>query len=464
MSLPPGPSLPTIVQTLQFLAAPATLGLANIKRYGDVHTIKNSALGTIVILADPELIKQVFTGDPDVLHAGEANRSLELLVGTRSLLLLDGPDHLRHRRMLLPPFHGARMQAYAETMRAITEEALAAWTEGDTFALHPTMQAVTLDIILRTVFGVDRGPRHDELTTELTTLFNRMTSPLGMLMMVPAFQRNLGPLTPWAAFVEDKRRVDAMLYAEIAERRAELADPAGRRRDDVLTMLLDARDEQGEGLTDKDLRDELITLLAAGHETTATSLCWAFERILNHPEVEARLRAELAGVTHGRPPTPDDLPRLEYLDATIKEVLRLRPVIPTVARKLTAPMKIREWDLPAGVVVAPAINMIHWSEAYYPEPESFKPERFLGKKQDPYTYFPFGGGTRRCIGMAFALYEMKIVLATVLCRTKLKLPRQGTLATELRTFVMAPKGGTRVIFERRLESSPPQASETEAVA
>ncbi len=182
-------------------------------------------------------------------------------------------------------------------------------------------------------------------------------------------------------------------------------------------------------------------MLAAGHETTATSLCWAYERILNHPEVEARLRAELAGVLHDRPLTAEDLPRLEYLDATIKEVLRMRPVIPTVARKLTAPMKIREWTIPAGVLLAPAINMIHWNEDIYPEAESFKPERFLGKKQDPYTYFPFGGGTRRCIGMAFALYEMKIVLATVLRRTKLKLPRQGTLATQLRTFVMAPRTG-----------------------
>lgn len=462
MSLPPGPSSPAIVQTLQFLASPETLGAEIWKRYGDVHTIKNSALGTVVMLADPELVKQVFTGDPDVLHAGEANRSLELLVGDRSLLLLDGPEHLRHRRMLLPPFHGARMHAYAEIMRSITEEALDAWIEGESFALHPTMQSVTLEIILRTVFGLDPGPRHDELTTGLTSLFGRLTSSFGMLMMVPAFQRNLGPFTPWAAFQRDKRRADELLYAEISERRAELADPAGRRRDDVMTMLLEAKDEQGEGLSDRDLRDELMTLLAAGHETTATSLCWAFERILNHPEVEARLRAELAGVTHNRPITAEDLPRLEYLDATIKEVLRLRPVIPTVARMLKAPMKIRGWEIPAGILVAPAINIIHQREDLYPEPESFKPERFLGKKQDPYSYFPFGGGTRRCIGMAFALYEMKIVLATVLRRTKLKLPRPGPLAIQLRTFVMAPRDGAPVIFERRLPAPTPH--ETPATA
>lgn len=458
MSLPPGPSSPAIIQTLQFLASPETLGMKLWKQYGDVHTIKNSALGTMVLLVSPELIKQVFTGDPDVLHAGEANRNLELLVGSRSLLLLDGPEHLRHRRMLLPPFHGLRMQAYAETMRTLTERALDAWPEGESFALHPTMQKITLEIILRTVFGLDPGPRNDELTTGLTSLFGRLTSSYGMLMMVPAFQHNLGPFTPWAAFQRDKRHVDELLYAEITERRAELADPSispGRRRDDVLTMLLEAKDEQGESLSDRDLRDELMTLLAAGHETTATSLCWAFERILNHPNVEDRLRAELAGVAHDRPLTAEDLPRLEYLDATIKEVLRMRPVIPTVARMLKAPMKLGEWDLPAGVLVAPAINVIHQREDLYPEAASFKPERFLGKKQDPYTYFPFGGGTRRCIGMAFALYEMKIVLATVLRRAKLKLLRPGSLAVQLRTFVMAPKGGTRVTFEQRLAAPTP---------
>jgi cytochrome P450 len=450
VSLPPGPSAPAIVQTLQFLASPGRLGETLLERYGDVHTIRNSAVGTMVILVDPELVKQVFTGDPEVLHAGEANQSLELLVGDRSVLLLDGAEHLRHRRMLMPPFHGARMNAYAETMRSITEEAIDGWTEGQSFALHPTMQRVTLDIILRTVFGVDRGPRHDVLAAGLTSLFDRIASPLGMLMMVPAFQRNLGPFTPWAAFQRDKATVNELLYSEIKERRAELADPAGRRRDDVLTMLLDAKDEQGEGLSDKELRDELITLLAAGHETTATSLCWAFEWILSHPEVEARLRAELAGVAPHRALAPDDLPKLEYFDATIKEVLRLQPVIPTVARKLTAPMKIREWEIPAGVLVAPAINLIHRRADLYPEPRAFQPERFLGKKADPYTYFPFGGGVRRCIGMAFALYEMKIVMAAVLRRAKLSLKRSSPSAVKLRGFVLAPEGGTPVVFQKRL--------------
>lgn len=464
MSLPPGPSAPALVQTLQFLASPVARVEGLFKRYGDVLTARNSALGTLVLIGDPELVKQIFTGDPDVFHAGEANRALEVVVGDRSVLLLDGAEHLRHRRVLMPAFHGSRMHAYAETMRAVAEAAVDAWTEGESFSLHPPMQQVTLEIILRTVFGLDVGPRHDQLSAALTSLFSRLRSPRGTLMMIPAFQRNLGPFTPWSAFQRDKRLVDELLYAEIAERRAEIAQKSGPQRDDVLTMLLDAKDEQGVGLTDKELRDELVTVLAAGHETTATALCWAFERILNHPAVEDRLRAEIAGVAHNRALTAEDLPRLEYLDATIKEVLRMRPVITTVARKLTAPVKIREWEIPAGILVAPAIDMIHRREDLYPDPHSFKPERFLGKNPDPYTFFPFGGGTRRCIGMAFAQYEMKIVLATVLRRAKLALPHPGALPAELRSVFVAPKGGTRVVFKQRLVAPTGPVAATDAVA
>lgn len=455
MSMPPGPSLPPLLQTLSFVAAPVGWGTGLWKRYGDVYTVRDAVFGTQVLIADPELVRQIFTGDPAVYHAGEANRALLMLLGDRSVLLLDGPEHLRQRRLLLPPFHGERMTAYAGIMQTIAERAIDRWREGETFSLHPTMQKVTLDIILHTVFGLERGPRHDELSARLTTLFDRVQSPLGMLMMIPALQRDLGRLSPWAGFLRDRAAADAVLYAEIAERRAELAAPpstARPRRDDVLSLLLEARDEQGEGLTDKDLRDELMTLLAAGHETTATAVCWAFERILDHPAIEVRLRAEIEAVAPGRPLTPEDLPRLEYLDATIKEVLRLRPVIPGVGRKLTAPIKLGRWDIPAGTLVVPSIYRIHRREDLYPDAERFDPDRFLGKKTDPYTFFPFGGGVRRCIGMAFALQEMKIVIAAVLRRSRLRLPRRGPLGVQLRSFVFAPKGGPKVVFERRLDA------------
>lgn len=442
MSLPPGPSAPAIVQTVQLLAQPLAWGRRLQQRYGDVYTIKSSVFGTEVLIGDPEIIKQVFTGDPDVYHAGEANKSLGPVVGDRSVLLLDGPEHLRHRRMMLPPFHGERMQAYATTMREVTERAVAAWRPGAAFSLHPTMQRATLDIILRTVFGLDAGPRRDLLGDLLTDLFNRIQSRLGMLMMIPAFQRDLGPLTPWAGFRRVRARADALIHEQIAERRAETARAHAPRRDDVLSLLLEARDEQGAGLTDGELRDELMTLLAAGHETTATSLCWAFERILLHPEVERRLRAEIAGTA--------DPARMPYLDATIKEVMRTRPVITGVGRKLTAPVRLRGWELPAGTVVVPAIHQVHHRPDLYPDPERFDPDRFMGVKTDPYAYLPFGGGVRRCIGMAFALYEMKIVLATVLARARLRLAEPRPLRVELRSFVFAPEGGTRVVLEEHL--------------
>jgi cytochrome P450 len=451
MSLPPGPSLPAAMQTMAFLLEPMAWAQRVQARYGDVYTVKNAVFGTQVILGDPELIRQVFTGDPDVFHAGEANQSLGIVVGDRSLLLLDGAEHIRHRRLMLPPFHGERMHAYAETMRSITDRAVDGWAPGAAFSLHPTMQQITLDIILRTVFGLELGARHDELSTRLTTLFNRLQSRFGMLMMIPALQVDVGPLTPWAAFKRERSLADALLYAEIADRRAELASAGAKpRRNDVLTMLLEARDEHGQGLEDHELRDELMTLLAAGHETTATALCWAFERILNHPEVERKLLAELDAVAPKRAVTGEDLPRLEYLEATIKEVMRMRPVITGVARRLKAPIKIRGWDIPPGTVIVPSIHQVHHRADLYPDPQRFYPERFLGKKTDPYSYFPFGGGVRRCIGMAFALYEMKTVLAAVLRRARLRLAERRALGVELRSFVFAPEGGTRVVLDQRL--------------
>ncbi len=460
MSLPPGPPLPALAQTLLFIAIPTQFGEALSKRYGDIYTFKNTAFGTEVILQSPELVRQVFTGDPDVLHAGEANRGLGAILGDRSVLLLDGKEHLRHRRLMLPPFHGERMQAYAETMRSICEEEVARWREGATFSLHPGMQRVTLDIILRTVFGIGLGPRHDDLRDRLTTVFNRIQSPIGMLMMMPELQRDLGPFTPWSAFQRELAAADALIFAEIEDRRAERAQATAsgegegsKRRDDVLSMLLDAKDEQGQGLTDRELRDELMTLLAAGHETTATAICWAFERILNHPEVEKKLRQELDEVLGDRPITSADLPKLEYLDATIKEVMRLRPALTGVGRRLTEPMAIGGYDLPAGTVLVPSIFAVHRRADLYPEPERFLPERFLGKKLDPYSYFPFGGGVRRCIGMAFALYEMKIMMATMLQKTKLVLAKKGSASVVLRSFVFAPQGGTRVRFVKRLTPS-----------
>ena len=449
MSLPPGPRLPALLQTLHFMLSPEAALAGPARRYGDLYTARNAVFGPQVTVCDPELVKQVFTGDPAVFHSGEANNALLPLAGDKSIMLLDGPAHLRQRRLLMPPLHGERMHAYAEIMREATLRAIAGWREGEAVSLHGPMQRLTLEIILHAVFGLTEGARREELKQGLTALLGRIQSPTGLFILHPALQRDLGPLTPWAAFKKDRAHVDALIYAEIAERRRERAAPDGPRRDDVLSMLLDARDEEGHEMTDVELRDELVTLLIAGHETTATSLCWAFAEILGHPDVEARLFAEIDAAAPDGHLSPDALGRLEYLDATIKETLRLWSPVPYFARRVKETVTLRGYEIPPGTLVVLSIYNTHRRADLYPEPEQFKPERFVGKKVDPYAWFPFGGGIRRCLGMAFALQEMKIVLATVLGRVRLRLARRPPLKVTLRSLSMLPEGGTPVIVGGR---------------
>jgi cytochrome P450 family 110 len=421
------------------------------RRFGDAFTVRLPGLGcgTFVFVSSPELIKEVFTGDDELLRAGEANTVLEPLVGSSSVLLLDSAPHMRQRRLLLPPFHGERMHAYGEIMRDITEASLRRWPVGGRFSLHPYMQAITLDVILRCVFGFEEGAAMRELHTLLVELFQ---PPPLLLAAIPFLQRDL-PLLPFRKFLRTRERVDAELYRLIRLRR-EAPDLASRP--DVLSLLLCARDESGAPMSDLELRDELVTMLAAGHETTATSLSWAFSRILDDAGVRARLDAELDAVVGRGPLDPEMLPKLVYVDAICKETLRLRPILPLVVRNLQRPWKLGAWELPAGVGVAPCIYLAQRRPQAWPEPDRFRPERFLDGKIEPYTWLPFGGGTRRCIGMAFALYEMKIVLATVMLRARLEL--DGAVRIVRRSTTLAPSGGTRVRFEeRRQPAGAPQA-------
>jgi cytochrome P450 len=322
-------------------------------------------------------------------------------------------------------------------MRAITEEAVARFPVGRPFALHPHMQAITIDVILRTVLGVDEEQAFADLRAALLKVLDRLGSPLSSLALSPAFQRGFHGLSPWDGFQRDLRRADELILRQIARRRAD----GTQGRTDILAMLLDARDEEGRPMTDAELRDELMTLLVAGHETTATMLCWALDFVLGDARVLDRLRHEVAG---GGDPAQG-----EYLDAVLKEVLRLRPVIPAVGRKLAAPMEIAGWELPAGTLVVPALSVTHRLPAFYPDPTAFRPERFLDKKPDPYAWFPFGGGIRRCLGMAFALYELKVVLSTVVSRARLRRARPEPARVSLRGFSLVPAGGARVVMEAR---------------
>ena len=405
---------------------PTSLLERSRERFGDHFTVTLSPGRTLVITSDPETVKQVFTGDPDLLHAGEANVILRPLLGPRSVLLLDGREHLRQRRLMLPPFHGERMKRYGDVMTEVAERHVARWPVGRPFATAPSLQAITLEVILRAVFGVSEPRRLQELGDALRHLLDSISGPVKVMGLQFASSQNPRPRTPWGRVRTLLKPADALLLDEIRTRRA----AADADRDDILSLLLAARDEDGQALSDAELRDELMTLLVAGHETTATALAWTLERIVRHPDVLARLRDEQS---------------TDYLDATIKETLRLRPVVPAVVRKLTAPGEFGGHELPAGVHIAPSIYLLHRRPDLYPDPAAFRPERFLERKPGTYEWIPFGGGIRRCLGASFALFEMRAVLQTILRHAELEADAgAGDERITRRTITFTPARGGRI--------------------
>ena len=440
--VPPGPRLPAIVQLFNWLYQPIPFMEGCARRYGDCFTVRFPGNPPLVFFTDPEAVREIFTGDPERLPAGETRIILRPLVGQHSLLLLDGARHRHQRRLMMPPFHGERMQAYGEVMREITDRVIEGWPAGRPFPLQPQMQKITLDVILRTVYGIDEDTDLRRLRDRLTELLSRGANPLNL---IPWLQPLLGPFTGRRRIEQLLREVDEILYAQIARRRAE----GGSGREDVLAMLVEARDEAGQPMSDVELRDELITLLVAGHETTATSLAWAFHLILQHPQVMDKLRAELRLIVGSGPVAPQHVAKLEYLDATIKETQRLNPILPVVGRRLHAPMRLGGRDLPAGAVAAPCIYLTHRRPDLWPNPEQFDPGHFLGKRPSPYEFFPFGGGIRHCLGAAFAIYEMKIVLARVLSRVALRPAPGPAVRVVRRGITFAPSAGMPVTLESR---------------
>jgi cytochrome P450 len=445
MTTPPSFPLPAAVQSLFWIRQPTQMMDMWSRVYGHAFQLKLLPF-TINVFSDPASIRTIFASKQDEMHAGAVNRILRALVGERSVLLLDGAEHMRHRKLLMPAFHGERMRYYGETMAEVTRRTIATLQPGESFAIHTHTQEITLQIILRTVFGADEGLELDTLREQIKRLLAAGEHKLAFVMLLylaPRPEKENEPL--WRLLLRERTRTDALLYQIIARRRA---DPAAAERKDVLAMLMQARDESGAPLSDRELRDELMTALAAGHETTATALAWAFERILSHPEVYALLQAELRAAG-GVGIAPEKLAALPYLDATCKEVLRQRPVVPVVGRLLREPTRIGGFDLPEGAVAAASIYLAHRNPDVYPEPERFRPERFLNVQPDPLHWLPFGGGIRRCIGAQFALYEMKIVLGTLLVHCDFEL-KQATPARALRRAVtLFPEHGTRVKLRRR---------------
>jgi cytochrome P450 len=400
------------------------------QRYGETFTLTIAHEGSWVMLSNPVDVKAVFTGDPELLHAGEANRILLPILGEHSLLLLDGAEHMAQRKLMLPPFHGARMQSYRALMADIARAEIGRWPAGTPFRVRPRMQALTLEIILRAVFGLDDGPGLAELRVQLRRLLDRLTNPRWTAFLIA-----LGPerIQRFGPFVREMERVDRLIYAVIAARRAQ-EDTAGR--DDILSMLLAAEYEDGSGMSDRQLRDQLLTLLVAGHETTATALAWAVERLARHAEKLERLAVETAA--------GED----RYLKAVVYETLRLRPVISLVNRTLKAPMRLGGYDLPAGVKVVPSIYLVHRRPDVYPEPERFLPERFLDKPPGTYTWIPFGGGVRRCVGGAFAQFEMEVVLRELAARSAIHPARPSAERVYRRAITETPRHDAEVILAR----------------
>ncbi len=428
-SLPPGPQGPRALQMAEFILRPAQFLDRMHRRYGDPFTMRAISNRTVVFTTEPQDIKRIFTGDPNLLHAGEGNSVLAPLLGSYSVLLLDGPEHMRQRKLLLPPFHGERMSAYAAVMREAAEREVARWPVGEPFAVLPHTQAVTLEVIMRAVFGIEDSHRLDALRETLREMLDAATSR-GRMFALALSTRRPGDGGARARFRAVSDRVDAILLAEISERRA----GGDGDRGDVLSLLLAARHEDGSPMSDRELRDELMTLLVAGHETTATALAWALERLVRHPAVLRRAVDDVG--EHGT--------EGPYLDAVIKETLRLRPVVPAVIRRLKAPMEIGGYELPEGIFVSPSIYLTHRRPDLYPDPEAFRPERFVETPAGTYTWIPFGGGVRRCLGASFAQFEMEVVLATVLERVSLQTQSGRDEAVTRRAITFSPGRAGRI--------------------
>jgi cytochrome P450 len=427
--LPPGPKAPRAVQTLAWWTRSVPLFERCRARYGKRFTLRLLQSPPFVHLSDPAEVKEVFRAPPDVLHPGEGAQALEPVVGANSVILLDESAHLSQRKLMLPAFHGERMEALTGLLEEVTEREVAAWPLSEPFELHPRLQALTLEVILRAVFGLDEGERLDTLRDRLTRILEFGSHP-GSL--IPFLQRG----RVWNEFVRGREEVDALLFDLVDERRT-AGD--GDERDDVLTMLLAARHEDGSPMSKQELRDELMTLLVAGHETTASELSWAFERLARTPRVVGELKTAV-----------DSGDGDAYLTATAQETLRHRPVLPQAAPRLVKqPIEIGGFTYPEGVCLAANSYLIHHDPAIYPDPYEFRPERFLDEAPGTYTWIPFGGGRRRCLGASFAMLEMKVVLRAVFGRAEPVPASDVTEGARRRSITLSPRRGATTVLRAR---------------
>ena len=436
-ALPPGVKL-SLLQMVQFVRDPYGFYDAQYRRYGDPCTVWSN-LGPLVLTADPELVRTIFTADPESIEPWGADL-LGPFLGARSILMSGGDRHKRDRKLLTPPFNGARMRAYGRLIIDVTREETRAWKAGWTGSVHTTTTAISLDVIVRAVFGIDQAGRRERAAAIVKKDVEAMVPSI---MFLPRLRRALFGVGPWSRFTRARAELDALLYEEIAARRNAGGAKVG---EDILSLIVSARYDDGSAMTDAEIRDQLITLLAAGHETTATALAWALYWTHRDPSLAADLRAEISAL--GPDPEPDAIAALPLLDAVCLETLRLHPIVPDVARRLRAPMTLGRYALPAKTGVGVTTRALHANPELYPKPNEFVARRFLGVKPPLFGYAPFGGGSRRCLGAAFATYEMKLVLATLLATFDLTLLDRNAVPFR-RNLTMGPRGGIRMRVDRR---------------
>ncbi|NJM70134.1 MAG: cytochrome P450 [Scytonema sp. RU_4_4] len=441
-NLPDGPKMSVFLRRMKFIFQPLEYVEDFAREYGDSFTLWSRNDSPIVFFSHPQALQQIFNADSSDLDAGSGNRGLQFLLGSNSLILLNGDCHQRQRQLLTPPFHGDRMRAYGETIREITQQVSNNWKMGKPFNIRASMQEITLRVILRVVFGLDEGPRLEKIRQLLSVLLDSIGSPLLSAGLFFRFiQKDLGAWSPWGRVLRLRQQIDEMIYALIRERRAE----SPQNRQDILTLMMSARYEDGQAMTDEELRDELMTLMVAGHETTASALTWAFYWIDYLPEVRDKLLRELD--TLGDNLEPSTVTKLPYINALCQETLRIYPIamntFPRIVR--LSPIEIQGYTLPEGTVIIPSIYLAHHREETYPQSKQFKPERFLERQFSPYEYLPFGGGNRRCIGLAFAQYEMKLVLATILSRFQVSLVNRRPVRPVRRGLTIATPAGLQMV-------------------
>ncbi|WP_414576128.1 cytochrome P450 [Anabaena sp. CCY 9402-a] len=444
MQFPDSPKMPKFMQLLQWIYNPLQLMEAATKAHGDFFTLWLTNKQPIVFLSHPQAVQEIFTTHLEKLDSRATAQLLQPLLGDNSLLLLSGATHQRQRKLLTPPFHGDRMKVYGDIITKITKDVISNWQIDAPFSVRDSMQEITLRVILQAVFGLHEGERYTQLQKGLCSILELTSSSLrSSLSFFPALRIDLGRWSPWGNFLRQRQEIDQLLYAEIKERR----DNPDSSRSDILSLMMSARDENGEAMTNAELRDELMTLLVAGHETTASALTWALYWIHHLPPVRAKLLAELDSFNNA---DLNEITRLPYLTAVCQETLRIYPIgMITIPRIVKSPIEIMGHQFEPGTMLVGCIYAIHRRPDLYHQPEQFQPERFLGKQYSLYEYLPFGGSNRRCLGMAFALFEMKLVLATILSQVDLKLVENYPVKPVRRGVTLAPSGGKWLIATRQ---------------